>query len=213
MSTLTSLEQNTIYEVIVSTYSDEKKPNAATMGIILDSNDYIVIKPFNETDTNKNLEKYKACIVNFTLDPTLFVNCSLFQEELTSSMFVKSDQIEAPLLLSCQENYLALIVEKIENISSIRKAFYCKVVHSNLKSSAIQPYTRAFTSLIEILIHSTRLIIFSENIVKNKSKLLILKSFIIHHTELIRRITDENSIYQKLLNKIYTKISSLIDNT
>jgi hypothetical protein len=206
-----SLDQNINYETIVSTYNDDGSPNASTMGIILDSNNHIIIKPFLETDTCNNLLKKMECIVNFTQDPKLFVTSTLFQEEFKENQFKKSSSVNAPILKECQNNFLALKVISHEKIAPYRMSFNCKIIETKSELSIIKPYTRAFSSLIEILIHATRIMVFSKNPVKNYPVIKLLITQVNFHSNILRRVTEKESIYQTLLEKIETKLAPFMD--
>jgi hypothetical protein len=205
------LDQNIIYETIVSTYNDDSTPNASTMGIILDSNKHIIIKPFLETDTCNNLLKRMECIVNFTQDPKLFVTSSLFQEEFKEDQFKKETSVNAPLLKECQNNYVALKVISHEQIAPYRMSFICKIVKAKSELNISKPYTRAFSSLIEILIHATRIMVFSKNPVKNYPVIKLLITQVNFHSNIIRRVSEKESVYQTLLEKIETKLAPFMD--
>ncbi|NHJ32320.1 MAG: DUF447 family protein [Asgard group archaeon] len=198
-----------IYEAIVTTYNQQKQPNAAPMGFTINEEKQVIIRSYNESDTYKNLQDQNECIVNITTDPDLFVKSTFFQELLDKN-YIKSRVINAPILKDCKGNHLALKVIKIIDEKE-RGTFYCKIIDANLSKKLIQPYTRAFSSLIEILIHSTRVIHFSKIKGKNDPKVIHLKELIEYHSQIISRVTPENSSYRKYVEKILKKISQEIE--
>lgn len=198
-----------IYEAIVTTYNQQKQPNAAPMGFIINEEKQVVIRSYKESDTHKNLQDQNECIVNITTDPDLFVKSTLFQELLDEN-YIKSKVINAPILKDCKDNHLALKIVKII-AEKDRGIFYGKIIDANLSKKHIQPYTRAFSSLIEILIHSTRVIHFSKIKGVNDPKIIHLKELIEHHSQIISRVTHENSTYQKYVEKIRKKVSQKIE--
>ncbi|HUU78698.1 MAG TPA: DUF447 domain-containing protein [candidate division Zixibacteria bacterium] len=201
------LEQGIIYETIVATYDEKLKPNAAPMGIFLNSENRIIIQPYIQSDTFVNLNKNSACTINFTFDPKLFTLCTLFQKELLKEEFEEIQDFNAPILKKCQNNFIALeVLEKSIEKNSLKAYFKCKIVKFNLEKSVIQPLTRAFSLLIEILIHSSRIVNFTKEIVKEE-EIADLRSLINKHAEVIRRVTQKNSIYNDLLDKILKKLS------
>jgi hypothetical protein len=199
-----------IYEAIITTYNQQNQPNAAPMGFTIDKEKQVIIRSYKEADTYKNLLEQKECIINITSDPDLFVKSTLFQDLLIDEFYTKSTMIAAPILKACKGNHLALKVVKITKEEE-RGIFYCEIIDANLSKEQVQPHTRAFSSLIEILIHSTRVIHFSGSKGLNDSEVKHLRELIEHHSQIISRVTQKNSQYQKYVEKILIKISQEIE--
>ena len=200
------LKPNIIYEAIVTSYNNDGNPNAAPMGVIRDGEGKILIKPFKCTDTCTNLKDRKACVVNFTQNPELFVDCTLFQDELSRDTFSKSTKIDAPILKECETNHIGLkVISNQETTDKLRVTYECEVLYSKVKQKTVNIYTRAFSSLIEILIHTTRILAFrTEN--GKKDEIDHLMALIEHHSNIITRVVLDDSVYHKLLYKIKNKI-------
>jgi len=197
---------NTIYEVILTTYDINGTANAAPMGITFDKENKVIIRPFLQTKTFENLWKNDECIINFTYSPELFVKATLFKEEFSSNNFKKSIHVNAPILLTDENNHIAVkIHQKNEEAESKRAIFIGKIVHSNLNPISMKPITRAFSSLLEILIHSTRVIHYTKVDGENSPLVNELMLIIDHHTDIIKRVTSEQ-IYTELLKKVLSKI-------
>ena len=195
-----------IYEVIITTYDQQNQPNAAPMGFTITKEKQVIIRPFKESDTYKNLQHQKACIVNITNDPDLFVKSTLFQDLLTDDFYNKSKMINAPILKACKGNHIVLKVAN-ETEEEERGIFYCDIINAELCKENVQPHTRAFSSLIEILIHTTRVIHFSRIKRPNDSNVKQLRELIKHHSQIISRVTNKDSQFQKYVEKILAKIS------
>ncbi|MHA1366848.1 MAG: DUF447 domain-containing protein [Candidatus Heimdallarchaeota archaeon] len=195
---------NTIYEVIVTTYDKNGKANAAPMGITFDEEKNVIIRPFLETTTYENLCENKECVVNFIYEPELFVKATLFKEELSSKNFIKTPDINAPILLAKEKNCIAIkIIEKGKE--SGRAIFTGKIIQTQLNLVLIKPITRAFSSLLEILIHATRVIHYKKSEGENSSTVKELMLLIDHHVDIIKRVTSDK-LYNDLVEKILTKI-------
>lgn len=195
-----------IYEAIITTFDQKNKPNAAPMGFTITKEKQVIIRPFKESDTYKNLQHQKACIVNITNDPDLFVKSTLFQDLLTDEFYNKSKMINAPILKACKGNHIVLKVAN-ETEEEERGIFYCDIINSELCKENVRPHTRAFSSLIEILIHTTRVIHFSRIKRPNDSNVKQLRELIEHHSQIISRVTNKDSQFQKYVEKILAKIS------
>jgi len=195
-----------IYEAILTTFDRQNQPNAAPMGFSITKEKQVIIRAFKESDTYKNLQYQKECIVNITNDPDLFVKSTLFQDLLTDEFYIKSKMINAPILKTCKGNHIALkIINETEEEE--RGIFYCEIIKVALSKERIQPHTRAFSSLIEILIHTTRVIHFSKITGPNDPKVKQLRELIEHHSRVISRVTNKGSQFQKYVEKILAKIS------
>ena len=195
-----------IYEAIITSYNQQNQPNAAPMGFSITKEKQVIIRPFKESDTYKNLRHQKKCVVNITNDPDLFVKSTLFQDLLTDEFYFKSKIINAPILKACKGNHIALkvIKEKGEEESGI---FYCEIIKVELSRESTQPYTRAFSSLIEILIYTTRVIHFSKTSGPHDPKVKQLREFIEHHSQIISLVTNKDYQFKKYLLKIQEKKS------
>lgn len=203
-----SLLPGVVYETIITTTDEKNKPNGAPMGIILDKDNYIIIRPYVQSDTFQNLWDNELAIINFTEDPKLFTYCTLFQDELPKDAFTHSKNNNGFVLSVCKNNYLVVkILEKKKENNTERAYFKCQIVESNFQLQTYNPFTRAFSLLIEILIHSSRLEFYSNS--QNKPIELIdsLGKIIQEHTKVIKRVVPEGSIYLDLLEKIHSKFN------
>ena len=202
------MDNNTIYETIITTYNEDQTVNAAVMGISLTLSGEWVIKPFRGTDTQKNIQRNNECVVNFTLNPEIFVLCALFQEELTDDLFLSSPHVHAPILKECIKDHEALKVVSIdEKTDPLKVIYYCRQVYSMDVNDKPEIFTRAFSSLIEILIHTTRILAF-KNQPEKAEEIKQLKELIKHHSNIITKVTQNDSYYRKLLDKVINKIES-----
>ena len=204
------LEKGIIYETIVSTFNDKGKPNAAPMGVSINSAGDLILRTFYQTDTYQNLHQSKICIINLTCNPELYVICALFQDELPEDTFEIIPEINAPVLKECNSRYIAAEV-KNEMIELERAIFECKIVQLKIVEGFNPPYTRAFSSLIEILIHATRVIHFSKTEGPASPKVARLRELIKHNANIIERVSYDNQTYNQLVDKVLDKISSEVE--
>ena len=202
-----NLDLNTIYECLIITINENSQPNIAPMGVLFDSTNTFVIQPYIKSDTFRNILKNRLLTIHFTKDPYLFTIGTLFQEELSSEDFVKIPGFDAYRLKKLDGNYLVADLVYEENIDIYRVKFKYKIIHTALNLVVIQPFTRAFSLLIEILIDASRVVAFS-NDDENKKEIPALLQRINTHSEIIRRVSNETSIYITLLEKILNRINS-----
>ncbi|MHA1156291.1 MAG: DUF447 domain-containing protein [Candidatus Heimdallarchaeota archaeon] len=203
-----TLKPGVVYETIITTTDKKNKPNGAPMGILQDKDDYIIIRPYVQSDTFQNLWGSELAIINFTEDPKLFTYCTLFQDELPEDAFTHYKDDNGFVLSACKNNYLVVkIVEKKNEKDTERAYFKCQILESNFQLQTNSPFTRAFSLLIEILIHSSRLVFYSNS--QNKPIELMdgLRKLIQEHTKVIKRVVPEDSVYLDLLEKIHCKLN------
>ena len=201
-----SMEPGIIYESIVTTSNMSNEVNAAPMGIYQDQENYIIIRPFTQSDTYQNLWAKEKAIINFTKDPALFTYCTLFQDELISDDFIKDDEGDF-ILSNSQKQYLKVeVVEKKLLENSERAYFRCKILKSELQIEDYQPFTRAFSLLVEILIHASRVTYFSTLDEQPLDLIQELQQSIVEHSKVIKRVVPTESIYCDLLRKILRKL-------
>jgi len=207
-TTIPSLIPGTIYETIVTTSNKQCEPNAAPMGIILDKENNIILQPYLQSDTFQNLWEKERAIINFTQDPKLFTYCTLFQDELSKNAFTKTKNQEDFFLTDCKKQYFVVkVITKKQDEKSGKAFFKCKIIKSEFELLPHLPFTRAFSLLIEILIHSSRLLYFSTESNKTDTILEDLERIILEYAKIIRRVVPEESIYIELLEKILKKLN------
>ena len=198
------LQQRVIYETIVTTIDKENKPNAAPMGIYIDNDNFIIIKPFLESKTFENLWEQEKCVINISNDPRLFVLSALFKDELSEDSFISDKEFDIPILRQCKDSYF--LVSVVQKDKELQKGYFkCKIKKKKLQPVNIFVFTRAFSLLLEILIHSTRIIEFRK--VGNSIEVDKLTKLVKEHASVIRRIPPQNSEYIILLEKILAKLS------
>jgi hypothetical protein len=204
------VEKNTIYEIILSTYNQQNEPHAAPMGIILNDKNQIHLNFYEGATSCKNLESTKQGVINFSWDPCLFVDCTFFNDQLAPDIFQKAPRINAPFLKPCKGNYWTFIVkEKRIDKTNNKIRFICEIQSEKTIDLSPRVYTRAFSSLLEILIHSTRVIAFLEPNHPQSFQLPELRQLIVHHSSLIKRVTPENSLYRTLLSKTINHLQQI----
>ena len=140
-----------IHEVLVTTLDRLGNPNVAPMGVAL-SNDLIILRPYINTKTFKNLTEVPEAVINITNDAIMFYR-SLYDK--TSITFSRAKKVRVPII----EGPIDLYVECIVNnylISSDRATFYLKPVNIYKGRGSRLAFSRANALLIEILVYLTK---------------------------------------------------------
>lgn len=196
--------EDCIFEVIVSSYGLDNKPNAAPAGIIYKGSDKFHLFSYKGSRTLNNLTNLKCGVVNITFDARLFYRTA-FKEanpngKLPTSLFEKSKKINAPIIASTNFN-LEFLVERIEE-GDDKTLFNCRIISFKKNVSKTVPYTRGLFATIESIIHATRIRVF---LIEGKNKEAgELIELVRYYRELIKRVSpnsDYLEIVEELLNK------------
>ena len=185
MNTLTNLLTNIfpsdgIYEVILG--SNGEKPNLAPVGIVKEGN-VLKSKIYKDTLTFSNLLKKSKCSINIVQDPNLFFD-SFFGSIEVNSFLDDVPIIEKGVTLIASCKY-----EKIEDPTY----FFYEVTNYKKYTEYFTAFNRGNSMLIDLLVHVSRLDIYS------KQEIEKYLPIIRYEIEIIRK-TSPNSI--KNISKI-----------
>ncbi|MDW8084026.1 MAG: DUF447 family protein [Candidatus Caldarchaeum sp.] len=183
------------YEVILTTYCEDRRPHAAPMGCSTSDGQLLRLKPFTNTTTFKNLKDRRYAVANISHDPALFYN-ALFKNDLD---FVNAQQVDAPALRGC-DGWVELEITRLTQIDEMRAEASGKVVNIVTFSTSLKPYSRAEHALVEALIHFTRVVVFANTTRHDEAVRLAEK--IREYIELTKRVSRKPAhmtICEKLL--------------
>ena len=194
-----------IFEAIVSTYSHERRPNAAPMGITSEDMKHVIISPFKGTRTYENMNHTRCAVVNFIADP-ITVYQTAFKDEATirnaiNTLFEKATVVEAPRLKEVDAFLEVTVVEAKDE--GQRGILVGRVVHWNIRPSRFRPYCRGGFAAIEAVIHATRIREFLASGREDEAERLI--ELVKHYQGLIERVAP-NSEYGKTVDEIMARI-------
>jgi hypothetical protein len=179
-----NLKPGVIYEILCGTYDSKGVPNLAPMGTRLDTE--LVLTPYVTTQTYKNLEVTRCCSINFSEDAWIFA-WACFEKERLRPYLNMGKKVQCPVL----NDALAIVECRIEKIVAIsdktRPLVICRPIHVELQEKFV-PFTRAFSLLIEMLIHATRIAPFQD--VGDLRKVQELKQDILKCSQIIQRVSN-----------------------
>jgi hypothetical protein len=200
---LTGLEElgfvkGCICEVIVSTYGSDGRPHAAPMGATTEDGEKLVLRPFTNTQTYRNIFGRRFAVANISSDPFFFYK-ALFREPLE---FTKAETVDAPVVKG-MDGWIELeasgLVEERDGrariVFNVRKVVACKVLP--------KAYSRAVHALIESMIHSTRIRVFYGT--ERHDEAVRLMEKVKDYRALVNRVAPL-SAYHQLMEKIYRDV-------
>jgi len=198
-----NLKPHYIYETIVTTYSEDKLPNAAPMGIKLLNDRAVLISPFTSTRTFSNIEKTQNAVINFSYDLNIFYRSiySVTSPKLPIEEFERATEVDAPRL----KEALAYIETRVKDIVLVsqRARIIGEIITWNIGSYPLLPINRGFYLALECLIHSTRILEFQAD----QQKIQPLVSLIKQYKKLIDKVapTGEYSIIVEQIQEMLGK--------
>lgn len=158
-----------IIESIVTTYNEDKSPNAAPIGIYPISNNEIEMNIHTTTDTLSNLLRTGGCVVNVVFDPLLFLKCALLgsgkgeaENEVAPSDVQPADNVDAPVLkdanawieLKMQTHEEKIIKDRHGETEFSRVV--CRVVNINVNKKYPIAINRGLFAAIEVAVAKSR---------------------------------------------------------
>jgi len=196
-----------VVEVIVSTYGEDKAPDAAPMGVTSEGG-RLTIRPYTTTQTHLNLERRRCCVVNVTSDPELFYRTAIKESNrggrIPAEWFEASESVDAPRLKGVEAHLEASVVSQTP-IAPNRTQFVCEVLRSDVAKVYPKAYSRAAPAVIESVIHATRVKEYlALGMVEDAERLLAL---IAHYKNLVERVAP-NSHYARLMAELSERAAS-----
>ncbi len=167
-----------LYEVIASTSNPDGKPHAAPMGALFLSHDSFIMRSYGETTTLRNLRSSERGALNVIDDVVVFFNCIFKPHQLS---FKWSNGV--PILRRAR----AWLVFELEDVVD-RGQYYemkCSVVDASAAKVRPRPICRAEASLLEALIHYTR--VRYHVATSRKAEARELSKLIDHHLSIVER--------------------------
>jgi hypothetical protein len=139
-----------IVETIVTTIAEDGTRNFAPMGVEW-GDEAIVLKPFLETTTYRNIAASRAAVVNLTDDVRIFARAAISSPQYESS---PATVVRGVVLAGCC-SWRELDVQTIDSTPP-RSRIEMKVVHRGTRREFIG-FNRARHAVLEAAIYATRL--------------------------------------------------------
>ncbi len=204
----TGLSEQSPAEIILTTFSPDKRPHASVVGIKTINQSKLFLRIFTNTRTFQNLLHSKAAVINIVRDVELLVSLAL--KEFTSFgkiaiEFEKSRNVNAPKLAK-SDAHVEIEVEKVERAkisdeigSSEVAHITARVKNIELITPSIYPFKRSEFFVTESAILATRV----KEALKNGKYDVAKKKFleISEYLEKCRRIAP-HSVELNLMIKI-----------
>jgi len=154
-----SVEKSHIYEVILSTFTEDGHPTAAPMGITFADDESLVVRPFKTSLTFQNLKAKRCGVANITSDPALFYAAAFKwmdkNREILLNQFERARSVDAPRI-KVADGCIEFAVEREVDEGEDRGRFICPIRMAEVPTISVKPYCRSTFATIECVIHATR---------------------------------------------------------
>ena len=149
-----------VVETIVTTISTNEVPNAAPMGVWVDSGTELTLHPYEGSTTADNIKQTSEAVINITHNPQIFL-ASAFKEELPALKlppFEPAQEINTPRLQGMSA-YLEIKLNpgRLDEPSARFQEYSCRVKHIEVVAPFPVVHSRARCAAIECVIHATRI--------------------------------------------------------
>jgi hypothetical protein len=200
--------KDTIGETVVSTYDADGQPNAAPMGVVIESNERLLIRPYISSLTYRNLQAKRCAVVNLTSNPELFY-LTAFKEanpdrKLSSELFEKAETVDAPRLRAA-DSTVEVSVDETRSFDSERVEFLCNVQLVTASKALPKVYCRAQFATIEAIIHATRIKPFRRGDKQEQEHAFRLMELVEICSDVVER-TAPNSRYSEIMADLTQRI-------
>jgi hypothetical protein len=198
-----------IGETIVSTFDLNGQPNAAPMGILIENDEQLKIKPYRTSLTYKNLQTKRCAVVNLTSNSQLFYLTALkdlrLDVKLPKLMYEKAEKVDAPRLKAA-DSTIEVTVAKTDSFYYERAEILCNVELVKSSKSLPKVYCRAQFATIEAIIHSTRIKLFLKGNKEQQKQAIQLLELVNVCNDIVKR-TAPNSIYSEIMTELTQRIN------
>lgn len=167
-----------LYEFVVTTLDFDGRPYVAPMGVRIIDYKSFTMKSYGETRTLSNLKLRGQGILNVVDNVETFFNCLFKPHKLSFDWSMPIPRLK---------NAHAWFLFRVENIIT-RDGHYellCSIVDFDAVKTKPKPLCRAEASLLEALIHYTRIKHYKS--IGDELKVYKLKELLNHHLSIVER--------------------------
>jgi hypothetical protein len=205
------LSKGKIVETVVSTYNEDGKVNAAPMGVMLESQERLVIRIFTSSLTYKNFQSSGFGVINLTSNADVFYRTAIKEAnpngEVPQDWFEKAETVDAPRLREAEAS-IEVAVAEINQLDAERALVLCDVRFVQTSKVLPKAYCRALFATVEAIIHATRIQAFIMHSDRHKrEQALKLLEKIKECQDIVNRVAP-NSSYYRVMDDLKKKIES-----
>jgi hypothetical protein len=144
------LKKDWIYEVIVSTYCDNNRPNSAPMGVWTNNFHTLILEIYKNSKTLENIMRVGEFAVNLVSDVAIFYE-ALFNKARIA--YENSPRINAPVI----KNVPSVLELRLKDMTEKENSFRIESAPSHIQiEGTVKLINRARPLVLESLILATR---------------------------------------------------------
>jgi hypothetical protein len=200
--------KGSIGETIVSTYGEDGQPNAAPMGVTIENDEQLLIRPYMSSLTYKNIQAKRCAVANVTSNPETFYRTA-FKEanpngKLSSELFKKAVTVDAPKMRTANAT-VEVTVAETRSFGAERAEFLCNVQLVEASEAVPAVYCRAQFATIEAIVHATRIKLFVKGTQQEQKQVLRLLERVEGCRDVVDR-TAPDSRYSEIMADLMGRI-------
>lgn len=199
--------KSSIVEIIVSTYDKEGNATAAPMGAIMQTEQDLVIRFYNSSNTLRNIQSNECAVINVTYDINHFYKTAFKEVNpdgiVPQDWFTKADTVKAPKFKDASA-YVEVKLRESEQLDSERTKIFLSVDFISVREMYPKAHSRAFAATIESIIHATRIQFFFKDTKKKSLAQNLIKKFEVCK-ETVNH-TAPKSVYSEIMETLAEKI-------
>ncbi|MFX1404535.1 MAG: DUF447 domain-containing protein [Promethearchaeota archaeon] len=149
-----------VVEVLLTTISAKGEPNTAPMGVWIEKGPRLALKPYQETQSARNMEITGEAVLNLSQNPELFLSFAFKEElrQLQSVEYVSAKTVKPPRLFGANAFVEVTVKPKHSPESAVPfKEFLCTVQHVEITSKFPMVFSRSRSAAIECVIYATKI--------------------------------------------------------
>lgn len=177
------LEKQSPAEIVLTTFSPDKKPHASVVGVRAIGSSRVLLRIFTNTRTFKNILQSRAAVINIVRDVNQLASLALKRFPSFGKItlkFEKSEYVNAPRLAKT-DAHVEVRIEKVkrtkisDEIGSSEVAYVtARVKNIKVINPSIHPFKRSEFFVIESAVLATRI----KEALKNDREEVAKKKFI-----------------------------------
>ncbi|MEM1973101.1 MAG: DUF447 family protein [Nitrososphaerota archaeon] len=153
LSEALELDEGALYEVVVTTFSDDGSPHAAAMGCrFFENASTIILRPHVSSQTARNLSRTRCGVVNVAA-PEFIVEAAL-DLGVVSMSFGVGEAVEAPVLCEAYAAVEFFVVEELRDDVWLQAR--CRPVAFRFRPRPQRPFSRPASLLVEASVSLSR---------------------------------------------------------
>ena len=192
-----------IVETIVTTVGSDGRVNAAPMGLTRSGPNEVMMRPFVETQTYKNVKQTRKAVANIVGDANSFM-ITAFKLDEQESMQMDSE-LACPVMRGAAALIGLSLIREL-GVDEGRASILLEVGEMFIKRPFPKALSRSFSAAVEAIIHATRLQALSANMSDEEVDSLLARFE--HSKWIVEKTSSPESQNQEVVHRLEKMIAN-----